>query len=238
MFKLQSIAARLILAISLTVAAACGILGSFSIIQQRSLTRLALEQQLKLQYDSVIAAVDYEGRTALALSSLLAALPPVADAVSKGDRDALGTLLGGAMSALKAQGIPLVNVWTPPATNFYRVHEPKIFGDDTSKRRITVVEANSSGKQIAGVEQSRLSLGIFGMTPIMRDGRSLATVDVGAAFGDEFIKGSGFDHAAILEHQDPRRIADGGEAMGDHEGGPALHHFVESGVQLGLGDCV
>ena len=61
MFKLQSIAARLILAISLTVAAACGILGSFSIIQQRSLTRLALEQQLKLQYDSVIAAVDYEG---------------------------------------------------------------------------------------------------------------------------------------------------------------------------------
>jgi methyl-accepting chemotaxis protein len=187
MFKLQSIAARLILAISLTVAAACGILGSFSIIQQRSLTRLALEQQLKLQYDSVIAAVDYEGRTALALSSLLAALPPVADAVSKGDRDTLGTLLGGAMTALKAQGIPLVNVWTPPATNFYRVHEPKIFGDDTSKRRITVVEANSSGKQIAGVEQSRLSLGIFGMTPIMRDGRSLATVDVGAAFGDEFV---------------------------------------------------
>ena len=187
MFKLQSIAARLILAISLTVAAACGILGSFSIIQQRALTRLALEQQLKLQYDSVIAAVDYEGRTALALSSLLAALPPVADAVTKGDRDALGTLLGGAMTALKAQGIPLVNVWTPPATNFYRVHEPKIFGDDTSKRRITVVEANSSGKQIAGVEQSRLSLGIFGMTPIMRDGRSLATVDIGAAFGDEFV---------------------------------------------------
>jgi methyl-accepting chemotaxis protein len=50
-----------------------------------------------------------------------------------------------------------------------------------------VVEANGSGKQIAGVEQSRLSLGIFGMTPIMRDGRSLATVDVGAAFGKEFV---------------------------------------------------
>src|SRR5205814_4660735 len=111
MFKIRSISARLILAISLTVAVACGILGTFSIIQQRSLTRLALEQQLKLQYDSVIAALDYEGRTALALSSLLAALPPVADAVTKGDRDALGTLLGGAMTALKAQGIPLVNVW-------------------------------------------------------------------------------------------------------------------------------
>ena len=80
MFKLRSIAARLILAISLTVAAACGILGTFSIIQQRSLTQLALDQQLKLQFDSVIAAIDYEGRAALAVSAAIAALPPVADA--------------------------------------------------------------------------------------------------------------------------------------------------------------
>ena len=187
MFKLRSIASRLILAISLTVATACGILGTFSVLQQRELTRLALEQQLRLQYDSVIAAIDYEGRTTLALSSVLAAMPPIADAVTKGDRDALGALLGGAMPALRAQGIPLVNVWTPPATNFYRVHEPKIFGDDTSKRRITVVQANAGGKQIAGVEQSRLSLGIFGMTPILQGGKALATVDVGAAFGDEFV---------------------------------------------------
>ena len=42
MFKLRSIAARLILAISLTVAVACGILGTFSILQQRALTQLAL----------------------------------------------------------------------------------------------------------------------------------------------------------------------------------------------------
>jgi methyl-accepting chemotaxis protein len=187
MSKLRSISARLILALSLTVAVACGVLGTFSVLQQRSLTRLALQQQLKLQFDSVIAGIDYEGRTALALSSTLAALPPVVDAIAKGDRDALGALLGGAMKELKAQDIPLVNVWSPPATNFYRVHEPKIFGDDTSKRRITVVEANKTGRQIAGVEQSRLSLGIFGMTPIVRDGKSVATVDVGAAFGKEFV---------------------------------------------------
>jgi methyl-accepting chemotaxis protein len=188
MFKIQSIAARLILAISLTVAAACGILGSFSIIQQRSLTRLALEQQLKLQYDSVIAAVDYEGRTALAISSVIAALPPVAEAIAKGDREAIAALLGGAMTSLKAQGIPLITFWTPPALSFYRVHEPKIFGDDASKRRETVVEANRTGKQVVGVEASRVSLGIFGMTPIQRDGKSLANVDVGAAFGDEFVE--------------------------------------------------
>jgi len=187
MFKLRSISARLILALSLMVAIACGVLGTFSVLQQRSLTRLALEQQLKLQFDSVTAGIDYEGRTALALSAALAAMPPIAEAFTKGDRDALGALLSGAMKELKAQDIPLVNVWSPPATNFYRVHEPKIFGDDTSKRRITVVEANRTGRQIAGVEQSRLSLGIFGMTPIMRDGKAIATVDVGAAFGKEFV---------------------------------------------------
>ena len=51
MFKLRSIGARLVLAISLSVAAACAILGTFSMMQQRALTRLALEQQLKLQYE-------------------------------------------------------------------------------------------------------------------------------------------------------------------------------------------
>jgi methyl-accepting chemotaxis protein len=187
MFKLRSIAARLILAISLTVAVACGVLGTFSIIQQRSLTRLALDQQLKLQYDSVIAAIDYEGRAALAVSSVIAALPPVGDAISKGDRDGLGTLLGGAMKALTAQGIPLISFQTPPALTFYRVHAQKTFGDDVTGRRGTVVEALRDGKQIVGVEPGRESLGIFGMTPIMRDGKSIANVDIGAAFGKEFV---------------------------------------------------
>src|ERR1700739_4867582 len=113
MFKLRSISARLILALSLTVGLACGILGTFSILQQRSLTRLALDQQLKLQYDSIIAALDYEGRAALAVSAVVATLPPVADAVAKGDRDALTVLLQGPMAALKAQGILLISFHTP-----------------------------------------------------------------------------------------------------------------------------
>jgi methyl-accepting chemotaxis protein len=187
MFKLRSISARLILAISLTVAVACGILGTFSIVQQRSLMRLALEQQLKLQYDSVIAAIDYEGRATLAVSAVIAALPPVTDAIAKGDREGLAALLGGAMKALKAQGIPLITFQTPPALVFYRVHEPAIFGDDISARRNTVVEAIKTGKPIVGVEPGRESLGIFAMTPIMHDGKTIANADIGAAFGKEFV---------------------------------------------------
>jgi methyl-accepting chemotaxis protein len=187
MFKLRSIAARLILAISLTVAVACAILGTFSIMQQRALTRLALEQQLKLQYDSVMAALDYEGRAALAVSTVIATLPPVADAVANGDRDRLGPLLLAPLAALKAQGVPLISFHTPPAINFYRVHDPKAFGDDISARRATVVESNKTGKSIVGVEPGRDSLGIYAMTPVMRDGKSLAVVDIGVPFGKEFV---------------------------------------------------
>src|SRR5207245_10685468 len=109
MFKIRSISARLILAISLTVAVACGILGTFSIMQQRALTQLALEQQLKLQYDSVIAALDYEGRAALAVSTAVAALPPVAEVVTQGDRDGLAARLGAATEPLKAQAIAVLD---------------------------------------------------------------------------------------------------------------------------------
>jgi methyl-accepting chemotaxis protein len=187
MFKIRSIAVRLILAISLTVAIACAILGTFSIVQQRSLTQLALDQQLKLQYDSVIAALDYEGRAALAVSTAIASLPQVADAVTKNDRPALSALLADANKALKAQGMPLMNLILPPATIFLRVHDPKAFGDDISARRLTVVTANKTGQPIVGVEPGRDTLGIFAMTPIMRDGKSIAVTDVGVIFGQEFV---------------------------------------------------
>jgi methyl-accepting chemotaxis protein len=187
MFKLRSIAARLILAISLTVAVACAILGTFSVMQQRALTRLALAQQLKLQYDSVIAALDYEGRVAMSVSTAVAALPAVGDAILKDDRNALMALLGDSMKALTAQGIPLVTLTRPPATIFLRIHDPKAYGDDVSARRVTLVTANKTGKPIVGVEPGRDTLGNFAITPIIRDGKSIAVVDVGAPFGKEFV---------------------------------------------------
>jgi len=187
MLNLRSIGARLILAISLTVVTACGILGTFSIVQQRALTQLALDQQMKLQYDSVIAALDYEGRAALAVSAVIAELPPVADAVAAGDRGKLLELLQRPLDALKAQGIPLISFHTPPAVAFFRVHAPKAFGEDISARRATVVKSNATGKPIVGVEPGRESLGIFAMTPILRDGKSIAVVDIGAEFGKALV---------------------------------------------------
>ncbi len=63
----------------------------------------------------------------------------------------------------------------------------KMFGDDASTRRTTVVESIKAGKPIVGVEPGREALSIFGMTPVMHDGKTLANVDIGAAFGKEFV---------------------------------------------------
>ncbi len=149
--------------------------------------RLALDQQLKLQYDSVIATLDDEGRAGRAVSTVIASLPPVADAIARGDREPLEPLLKGASEALKAQGIPLISFHTPPAIAFFRVHDPKHFGEDISARRVTVVESNKTGKPIVGVEAGRDTLNIFAMTPIMRGGKSIAVADIGVTFNKQFV---------------------------------------------------
>ena len=151
------------------------------------MTRLALDQQLKLQYNSVIAALDYEGRAAFAVSSVIAALPPVADAVTNGDRDAVMKLLGGIAAPLRAQGMPFIDVIQPPATVFLRVHDPKAYGDDASAHRTTVVLANKTGSPVVGVEPARSTLAVFAMTPMLRDGKSIGVIDIGVPFGKEFV---------------------------------------------------
>jgi methyl-accepting chemotaxis protein len=186
MLKFRSISVRLVVAISLTVAAACATLTGFSIMQQQSLVKMALDQELKVQFESVIAAIGYEARAALAVSTTMATSPPVVDAILKGDRDAAMALLGGTLTALTAQGIQALNLTLPPATLFLRVHDPKAFGDDVSARRKTVVKANTEGISISGVERGRASLVVFSMTPVIREGKSRFVIDIGIELGKAF----------------------------------------------------
>jgi methyl-accepting chemotaxis protein len=182
----RSISHRLIVAISAIVAGACATLGGFSIAQQQSVTKLALDQEMRLQYEGVTAALDYEGRAAVAVGTTLANLPPLQDALEKGDRDAIDRLLHPVYGPLKAVGIPLTTLFTPPATGFYRLHDPKIFGDDASQRRKTVVLAAEKQMAFSGVEPGRELLSVFGSVPITNGEKLLGTLDVGIPFGKPF----------------------------------------------------
>jgi methyl-accepting chemotaxis protein len=183
----RSIAARLALAIAMVMGAACVALTLFSDMEQRSIMALALRQQLDLHYQGVIAALDYEARTARAVGTVIAALPPVKEYVLSGDRDAVFRLLGPAQAALKAQGIAITNITLPPATLFIRLWDPKAFGDDVSARRKTLVTANTQMIPVAGVELGRDILNVYGVTPIPHEGKSLAVVDVGISFDQAFV---------------------------------------------------
>ena len=77
---IHSIAARLVMAIALIAAAACAIVGLLAISEEAGQTNLALSREMGVQYQSVIASFDAEGRTAAAVASTLANLPAVVDA--------------------------------------------------------------------------------------------------------------------------------------------------------------
>jgi methyl-accepting chemotaxis protein len=182
----RSISHRLIVAISAIVAGTCATLGGFSITQQQSITKLALDQELRLQYEGIIAALDYEGRTAVAVGTTFANFPPLQDALEQGDRQAIEKLVQPAHETLKTVGVPLTTIFTPPATAFYRMHAPTIFGDDASQRRETVVLATRDQKPLYGVEPGRDNLSVFGSVPITKGDKHLGTLDVGVPFGKPF----------------------------------------------------
>ena len=186
--KLRSISARLVLAIALTVAVACLLLTLFFDREQRAAEALALDQQLQQQYETVLAALEFEARTARAVATGMAALPPIMDATARQDRDSILALLEPAFGALKQQGIPIANITLPPATLLVRLWDPKAYGDDVSARRKTLVVANQTAKVVSGIEPGRDILSIYGVVPMVRDGKSIGVVDVGISFDQAFVE--------------------------------------------------
>jgi hypothetical protein len=65
----------------------------------------------------------------------------------------------------------------------------------------------------------------------------LAGVEVVVAAAElvEGLVGSSFDDVALLDDEDLVGAANGGEAVGDDEGGPALHEVAEAVLDHGLG---
>src|SRR3984893_10160325 len=78
-------------------------------------------------------------------------------------------------------------ILSPPGRGFVRLHEAKGLGDDASARRQTVVTADNKSTPLVGVENARGgALAVFARPPVMRDGKSLAAVDIGMDFGKAF----------------------------------------------------
>jgi methyl-accepting chemotaxis protein len=188
MLKFKSISVRITVAISLVAAASCAALATFGLWRQQSAIELALERELRADYANIVAAIDADSRSVLAVAKALATMPELKSVVRAGNRDATLALLHDTLIEVKPLGIELVVIETPPAVVFARLHNPKLFGDDISKRRKMILKAVETRKPFGGVEAGLEVLNIFGVAPLMDGDKLLGTVDIGQPFGEIFVK--------------------------------------------------
>lgn len=188
MLKFKSVSARIMIAISLVAAVSCALLAAFGMWRQQATVELALERELRADYANMIAALDAQTRSVLAVSNALATLPEVKAVVRSGDRAATISLLKDALAGIKPLGLELITIQIPPSTAFARVHQPEAFGDDISKRRKMIMQAFATRQTVSGVEPGREVLNVFGVTPLLDGDKLLGVVDVGAPFGDTYVK--------------------------------------------------
>ncbi|WP_213769792.1 methyl-accepting chemotaxis protein [Bradyrhizobium sp. dw_78] len=191
MLKVRSIAARLVISIAMIAAAAGGLVGFLAVIKEGDITRLALDREMGIQYQSVIASFEAENRTGSAVAMVLANMPPFQDAMERQDRPAMAALLAPAQKLAAGRGFGTWSVTSPPGITFYRAHNPTSFGDDVTGRRKTVAQVYASKQPVAGVEPGVGNLGIYSVSPVFRaasDGKDIiGAFDVGITFGPQFV---------------------------------------------------
>ena len=188
MRKLWSVSARIMIAISLVAAASCAGLAAFGLWRQNTAVDLALHRELQSDYANMIGAMDSDTRAVQAVANTVANMPELKPMIRAQDRAGINALLDKTLKDIKPLGIELITIQIPPGVALTRVHNPKAFGDDVTARRKMIVQSFATKKPIGGVEAGRDVLNIFGATPIMDGETLLGTVDVGAPFGETFVK--------------------------------------------------
>lgn len=175
------------IAISLVAAASCAGLAVFGLWQQNNAVDLALHRELQSDYANMVGAIDSDTRAVQAVANTVADMPELKPLIRAQDRAGIVALLGKTLNDIKPLGIELITIQIPPGIALSRVHNPKAFGDDVTARRKMIVQSFATKKPIGGVESGRDVLNIFGATPVIEGDTVLATVDVGAPFGETFV---------------------------------------------------
>ncbi|MGE0225517.1 MAG: cache domain-containing protein [Acetobacteraceae bacterium] len=162
-------------------------LGGFWIVA--GLLQRANQRELRGHYDAFLSAVNQESQRAASMATLVALMPPVHQALDRGDRNALLAIFGDGFARLRdGVGVEQFQFHTAPAISFLRVHMPTKFGDNLSAFRRTVVKANTTGEAVVGLEGGVAGMGIRGVVPISSAGKALGTVEFGLTFGLAFFE--------------------------------------------------
>lgn len=144
-----------------------------------SITSRNLADRLVAEQDRVRAGFSMEITASRTLAEFTAGLGSVKHLFASRDRDGLLTELKGAYAAVHQDGIDQLQFHEPLAKSFLRLHKPEKFGDDLTQIRPMVVEANRSGKAMAGIEAGVAGVGIRGVVPVEGASGLVGTVEFG-----------------------------------------------------------
>ena len=147
----------------------------------------ALAQNLTGLRTQLVNALDAEADRALSMASTVADSTPVQEALAARDRARLAEFYVPRFGDMKREhGVRQFQFHLAPAISFLRVHKPEKFGDDLSSFRHTVVEVNTSGQPISGLERGVAGLGMRGVVPVLHNGSQVGSVEFGLSFGQPF----------------------------------------------------
>lgn len=111
----------------------------------------------------------------------------VINAFATGDREQLLSMLEPTFKKIKEQGVTKLQFNKPPAIVVARLHKPELFGDDLSKMRPTIVDANKDKKEIIGLEEGKNGYAFRVLSPIYSEGDFVGVIDMGMSFGEKFL---------------------------------------------------
>ncbi|TYO93367.1 methyl-accepting chemotaxis protein [Desulfallas thermosapovorans] len=109
----------------------------------------------------------------------VAANPEIQEAFARRDRERLQNLTMPIYERVSREGIEQFQFHLAPATSFLRLHAPDQYGDDLSSFRHTVLECNSTGNIVQGLEEGKGGFGFRVVLPVFFQGDQVGSVEYG-----------------------------------------------------------
>ncbi|PYF12896.1 methyl-accepting chemotaxis protein [Rhodobacter viridis] len=186
-------------------------LSGMVLVGQRTLDT-AYSKERSIAEDALWLAIDARTTQALSMAQMIAGIPAVQEAVSKHDDKAIEAMLSGSIKTMMAEtGMTQLHFHVPPGTSLIRVHQLDKRGDDLTKSRPMVVEANAKDSAERGLERGRTGVGARGVAPISWQGTHVGTVEVGFDMDAKFLSEMSEDTGNEFEFYTVPPVGEAGE---------------------------
>jgi PAS domain S-box-containing protein len=167
-------------------------IAAMTFISVRSQHGLIVERenlQVNVAYATFQAMLADHSELARALATSVADMPAVRTAFATGARQALEDAARPLFLEMRqAFHVTQMQFHVAPAVAFLRMEAPRLFGDDVSAFRRSVVRCNVDGSAQAGLEAGRTGIAMRGIVPVIHDRRYVGTLGFGIELDGHFLE--------------------------------------------------